>query len=101
MNENDSKVIKSFNINITDKDELIKVKNAFVELKAEGFDEVRIEIKASAESAAKNSGYDMNVYKKIKEMQSLPEWVVFDLLSSEGKLSGSDFRNRISDAKLE
>jgi uncharacterized protein (UPF0335 family) len=99
MNEDDSKVLKSLNISITDKDNQQKVKKVFDELISDGFDEISIEIKASAENAAKNSGFDMKVFNKIKEVQGIPGWVVLNFLSSEGKLSASDFRNRFLDAR--
>jgi hypothetical protein len=43
----------------------------------------------------KKSGLDKEVFKKIKDVQDLPDWVVINLMMAAGKLKESKFKLRL------
>ncbi|MCW8961212.1 MAG: hypothetical protein OQK29_06590 [Ignavibacteriaceae bacterium] len=65
------------------------------ELKNKGYDKLKIEIKTSTEQELIKSDLDIEVFKKIKETQDLPDWVVINLMLASGKLKESKFKLRL------
>ncbi|MCF8242173.1 MAG: hypothetical protein K9J16_12365 [Melioribacteraceae bacterium] len=53
-------------------------------LKTTGYRKLSIEIYANAEEAVKNSGLDIDMFKKIRTVQDLPDYVVLEFLRSKG-----------------
>ena len=84
--------IKSIQIDLKDDNSAEIFKQKLAELKNEGYNSVTIEIKTSTEEELKKSGLNMDVFKKIKDTQDLPDWVVINLMLAAGKLKGSEFK---------
>lgn len=84
--------IKSLQINLKDENSTKVFSQTLAELKNKGYESVTIEIKTSAEEELKKSELDMKVFKKIKDTQELPDWVVINLMLAAGKLKGSKFK---------
>lgn len=57
---------------------------------------VNLEFKESAESKINNCHLDTDLFRKIKKIQELPDWVVIQFLLVAGKLKDSNFHTRIS-----
>ena len=84
--------IKSIQIDLKDDNSAEIFKQKLAELKNKGYNSVTIEIKTSTEEELKKSGLNMDVFKKIKNIQDLPDWVVINLMLAAGKLKGSKFK---------
>jgi hypothetical protein len=84
--------IKSIQIDLKDDSSAEIFKQKLAELKNKGYNSVTIEIKTSTEEELKKSGLNMDVFKKIKDTQDLPDWVVINLMLAAGKLKGSEFK---------
>ena len=96
MNEENLSELFSFESDI-DEDGNIKIpKDKFASFKQKGFSQIKINVYADSKKLAENLGYDSNLFDEIKNMQSLPDSVVLDLLMCKGKLTGRNFENRIS-----
>lgn len=92
MNEKELIDIKSLQINLIDENSTDLLTQTLAELKNKGYDSVTIEIKTSTKEELKKSGLDIAVFKKIKDTQDLPDWVVINLMLAAGKLEGSKFK---------
>ena len=95
MNEKELIDIVSLQINLNDENSTKLVVKKLSELKNEGYDQVTINIKASTEKELKKTNLDIEVFKKIKETQDLPDWVVINLMLAGGKLRESKFKLRL------
>lgn len=95
MTDKDLIEIKSLQIDLGDDNSVKLVDQTLHELKNKGYDRVTIEIKTSTEQELKKSGLDFEVFKKIKETQDLPDWVVINLMMAFGKLKESNFKLRL------
>ena len=69
----------------------------FNELKSNGYTSVTVDIKTSPEQELNKSQIDIELFRKIKEIQELPDWVVINFILAAGKLKNSNLRSRISD----
>ena len=94
MSEKEVIEIKSLQIDLNDENSTKLVAQKLTELKNEGYDSVTISIKTSTEEELKKSGLDIEVFKKIKEIQDLPDWVVINLMLAAGKLKKSKIKVR-------
>ena len=94
MNEKESIEIVSLQIDLNDENSTKLVVKKLSELKNEGYDQVTINIKASTEKELKKTNLDIEVFKKIKKIQDLPDWVVINLMLGAGKLKDSKFKVR-------
>lgn len=83
--------LKSLQIDLDDEKSVKLFAETLNELKNKGYDKVKIEIKTSTEQELKKSDLDIEVFKKIKETQDLPDWVVINLMLAGGKLKESKF----------
>ena len=87
--------LKSLQIDLDDEKSRKLFAETLNELKNKGYDKVKIEIKTSTEQELKKSDLDLEVFKKIKETQDLPDWVVINLMLAGGKLRESKFKLRL------
>ena len=87
--------IKSFQIDLNDENSTEIFAQTLDELKNKGYKSVIIEIKTSTEEELKKSDLDIEVFKKIKNVQDLPDWVVINLMLAAGKLKESKFNLRL------
>jgi hypothetical protein len=87
--------LKSLQIDLDDEKSIKLFAETLNELKNKGYDKVKIEIKTSTEQELKKSDLDIEVFKKIKETQDLPDWVVINLMLAGGKLVESKFKLRL------
>lgn len=87
--------LKSLQIDLDDEKSIKLFAETLNELKNKGYDRVKIEIKTSTEQELKKSDLDIEVFKKIKETQDLPDWVVINLMLAGGKLRESKFKLRL------
>ena len=94
MSEKEVIEIKSLQIDLNDENSTKLVAQKVTELKNEGYDHITISIKTSTEEELKKSGLDIEVFKKIKETQDLPDWVVINLMLATGKLKESKLKLR-------
>jgi DUF438 domain-containing protein len=95
MDEKELIELKSLLIDLNDKSSVNELSQAFNELKNNGYTSVTVDIKTSPEQELKKSQIDIELFRKIKEVQELPDWVVINLILAAGKLKSSSFRNRI------
>lgn len=70
--------------------------NLLKDLANNGFSNVIVEVFGDAKHAASHANIDIGLFERIKYEQDIPETVVFDFLSSKGKMSSSDFDKRIT-----
>ena len=96
MNEDNLSELFSFETNIDDTGNINIPEDKFVSYKQKGFSEIKIRVYADSKNLAENLGYDSKLFEEIKNMQSLPDSVVLDLLTCKGKITGNNFENRIS-----
>lgn len=57
--------------------------------------EINLDIKNDSSENVKKMTLNVHLFTKIKEIQDLPDWVIIKFLIAKGKLSNSDFRDRI------
>ncbi|MGB5531217.1 MAG: hypothetical protein WBQ32_14715 [Ignavibacteriaceae bacterium] len=95
MTDKDLIEIKSLQIDLGDDNSVKLVDQTLHELKNKGYDRVTIEIKTSTEQELNKSDLDIEVFKKIKKVQDLPDWVVINLMMAVGKLKESNFKLRL------
>ena len=84
--------IKSLQIDLKNDNSAEYIEQTLAELRNKGYESVTIEINTSTEEELKKSGLDWGVFKKIKDTQDLPDWVVINLMLTAGKLKGSEFK---------
>ena len=76
-----------------------KISDLLKELKKQGFEEIKITIEGSSINLLKKAGFNIKLFEQIKTKQDLPDWVVYDLIESSGKLKGTDFNVRLKNAE--
>jgi hypothetical protein len=54
-----------------------------------------LELKNTSGKMPQNLELDIDLFKKIKEIQELPDWVIVKLLMADKSLSRSNFKERI------
>ena len=96
MNNNNQTKLFSYNTDIPDNGKINIPSERFIELKEKGFSEIQISVYGNARKAAIEMGYDLELFEKIRSIQSLPENVVFDFLKTRGILFKSKFEKRIT-----
>jgi len=96
MNKNELIELKSLVIDLNDHSSINLLSQTINELKSNGYTSVTVDIKTSPEQELNKSQIDIELFRKIKEVQELPDWVVINLILAAGKLKSSNFRNRIS-----
>ena len=96
MNEKELIELKSLVIDLNDHSSVNLLTQTFNELKNNGYTSVTVDIKTSPEQELNKSQIDIELFRKIKEVQELPDWVVINLILAAGKLKNSNLRSRIS-----
>ena len=96
MNEKELIELKSLVIDLNDHSSVNLLSQTLNELKNNGYTSVTVDIKTSPEQELNKSQIDIELFRKIKEVQELPDWVVINLILAAGKLKNSNLRNRIS-----
>lgn len=96
MNEKELIDLKSLFIDLNDHSLVNLLSHTFSELKSKGYTSVTVDIKTSLEQELNKSQIDIELFRKVKEVQELPDWVVINLILAAGKLKNSNLRNRIS-----
>jgi len=95
MNKNELIDLKSLVIDLNDHSSVNLLTQTFNELKNNGYTSVKLDIKTSPEQELNKSQIDIELFRKIKEVQELPDWVVINMILAAGKLKSSNFRDRI------
>ncbi len=95
MNNENLTNIFSFESSIGDDGNIQIPLEKLKEIKENGFEKVQVVLFGSAENAVAEKGHDPNLFRKIKEIQTLPDSVILDFLNSKGKLANSKFEERI------
>jgi len=95
MSEKELIEIKSLQINLNEENSTELMAETLAELKNKGYESVTIEIRTSTEEELKKSGLDIEVFKKIKYVQNIPDWVVINLMLAAGKLRNTKFKLRL------
>ena len=96
MNEKELIELKSLVIDLNNESSDNLLSQTFNELKSNGYTTVTVDIKTSPEQELKKSQIDIELFKKIKEVQELPDRVIINFILAAGRLKNSNFRNRIS-----
>ena len=91
--------IKVMNLNLTEEKISGKISVLVKDFKKQGFEEIKITIEGSAKNILKKAGFNIKLFERIKTKQDLPDWVVYDLIESSGKLKGTDFNERLKNAE--
>lgn len=65
------------------------------DLNSAGKLKINLEIKSSFEIGIKNLELDTDLFKKIKKIQNIPDWVIIKLILAAGKLKSSNLKERI------
>ena len=66
------------------------------EIKNSGYTKVNLEVKTSTQQETIKIRVDMDLFRRIKEVQELPDWVIIKLILADGKLKECRFKERIS-----
>jgi len=94
MSDENLSVIHKFETEI-EEDGSIKIpKEELKSLREKGFGKINVVVLGSSGKAVQYKGYDESLFRKIKEVQVLPDDVVLGFLNVKGKLSGSEFEKR-------
>ncbi|OGU33992.1 MAG: hypothetical protein A2068_09640 [Ignavibacteria bacterium GWB2_35_6b] len=91
--------LRSFNIDLRKNKNLEIVSDEINKLIDSGFKTVTVKIYGSSKDAAVNLGNDKSLFENIKNVQSLPDNVVYDFLKSRGSLADSDLMKRMSNER--
>ena len=98
MSEGHLKFTKVMNLNLNEYKSSEKILNLLMELKKQGFEEIKITIEGSSNNLLKKAGFNIKLFERIKTTQDLPDWVVYDLIESSGKLKGTYFDRELKNA---
>ena len=95
MNKSKLTEIKLINIDLNEDKTSEKISKLLEELRKKGYKELQVSIKGSTEDLLKNTGYSIQLFERIRAKQNIPDWVVYDLIESSGKLKNTDFNERL------
>lgn len=82
-------------IDIDDKSSDNPISGSIIELINSGLSSVRLGIRHSADKREKNIELNLVQFKKIKEVQDLPDWVIIKFILSSGMLKECNFSERL------
>jgi hypothetical protein len=95
MDEKEMIELKSLIIDLSNESSVNLLSQTLAELRNCGYSHVRVDIKTSPEQELKNSGLDIQVFRRIKEIQDLPDLVVINLMLAAKKLKESSYKERL------
>jgi hypothetical protein len=98
MSESKLKYVKVINLNLNEDKSSEKISELVKDLRKKGFEELQLTIEGSIINLLEKAGFSIKLFEQIKTKQDLPDWVVYDLIESSGKLKGTDFLGRLKNA---
>ena len=99
MSESKLKFTKVLNLTLNEDKFSEKISDMLIEFKKQGFEEIKITIKGSSNNLLEKAGFNIKLFEQIKTRQDLPDWVVYDLIESSGKLKDTHFERRLKNAE--
>ena len=96
MNRSEVTEFKTLFIDLNDRSSDNTISHSMTEIKNSGYTKVNLEVKTSSEQETIKMRVDMDLFRRIKEVQDLPDWVIIKLILADGKLKDSRFKERIS-----
>jgi hypothetical protein len=87
--------LKSISIDLNDRNSDNIILEKLSELKIEGNSFIDLNVKNSSPEKLEKLKLNVNLFRKIKEIQDLPDWVIIKLFLAEGQLNHTDFKRRI------
>ena len=87
--------LKSISIDLSDRNSDNIILEKLSELKITGKSYVDLNVKNSSPEKLEKLKLNVDLFRKIKEIQDLPDWVIIKLFLAEGQLNHSDFKRRI------
>ncbi len=96
MNKEELTDPNSLFIDLNDRSSDNPISERLKELKEAGYAQVNMDVKASREEEIIQLQIDIDLFRRIKEVQDLPDWVIIKLILADGKLKDSSFKNRFS-----
>ncbi len=92
MNKSEVTELKSLFIDLNDRNSDNIISHSVTELKNSGYTQVNLEVKTSTEQETIKLKIDIDLFRRIKEVQDLPDWVIIKLILADGKLKDSRFQ---------
>ncbi|MDH3268468.1 MAG: hypothetical protein OEM46_06395 [Ignavibacteria bacterium] len=96
MNKDELIELKTLAIDLNDEKSVNSLSQTLSELKGAGYVKVILEFKTSADQELNKSQIDIESFRKIKEVQELPDWVVINFMIAAEKLKDSNLIKRLS-----
>jgi hypothetical protein len=87
--------LKSISIDLNDRNSDNLISEKLSELKIKGNSYIDLNVKNSSLEKLKKLKLNVDLFRKIKEIQDLPDWVIIKLFLAEGQLIHTDFKRRI------
>jgi hypothetical protein len=87
--------LKSISIDLNDRNSDNIILEKLSELKIEGNSYVDLNVKNSSPEKLEKLKLNVDLFRKIKEIQDLPDWVIIKLFLAERQLNHTDFKGRI------
>jgi hypothetical protein len=97
MNRSVLKEPKSLFIDLNDRSSDDTISQSMTELRNSGYTQVDLEAETSTDEETIKLQVDLDLFRRIKEVQELPDWVIIKLILADRKLKGTNFKERISD----
>jgi hypothetical protein len=94
MNKVEHKKNKSLFIDLNDKKSDNSLSDQFTELQKSGYTRANLDVRGSAVKKNVKLKVAIDLFRRIKEIQDLPDWVIIKLILAERKLKESSFKNR-------
>lgn len=94
MNKNEASEQKSLFIDLSDRNDDNVISNSIMELKKMGYTQLNLEVKTPDVQEAVKLQVELELFRRIKEIQDLPDWVILKLLLANGKLKDRSFKER-------
>jgi len=88
---------KSLFIDLNDRSSDDTISQSMTELRNSGYTQVDLEAETSTDEETIKLQVDLDLFRRIKEVQELPDWVIIKLILADRKLKGTNFKERISD----
>src|SRR3989304_4029268 len=96
MNRSEVTEFKTLFIDLNDRSSYNTISHSMTEIKNSGYTKVNLEVKTSTQQETIKIRVDMDLFRRIKEVQELPDWVIIKLILADGKLKECRFKERIS-----
>ena len=96
MNKNELIELKTLAVDLNDEQSVNTLSKSLSDLKEAGYSKVLLEIKTSPDQELDRLHIDIESFRKIKEIQELPDWVVINFILAEGKLKDSSLTEHLS-----